>query len=88
MVVNQNGSPNGPNSFEFRGNVLVAYLTGIGPVNPPVKEGDAAGFDTLSSATGTISATIGNVSARVLFLGLTPGLVGLSQANLQIPADK
>jgi uncharacterized protein (TIGR03437 family) len=32
------------------------------------------------------SATIGGVNAPVQFLGLTPTLVDLAQANIQVPA--
>jgi uncharacterized protein (TIGR03437 family) len=34
----------------------------------------------------TVTATIGGVSAHVSFAGLTPSLVGLYRANVQVPA--
>ena len=39
IVANQDGSLNGPANPEARGNVIVAYLTGQGAVNPPVPTG-------------------------------------------------
>lgn len=37
--------------------------------------------------TGAVaSATIGGQTAEIVFLGLTPGLVGVGQANLRVPA--
>jgi uncharacterized protein (TIGR03437 family) len=87
IALNQNGSLNGPDNPEQRGNVVVLFLTGQGPVTPPVPTGRAAPSDTLSPASLPVAATIGGSTATVLFLGLTPGLVGLAQANIQIPAD-
>jgi uncharacterized protein (TIGR03437 family) len=36
------------------------------------------------TALGNVTATIGGVNAPVLYAGLTPGLIGLDQANLQL----
>ena len=85
VVVNQDGALNAPGAPEARGNFIVTYLTGIGAVTPSIVEGAEAGFVTLNRAAGEVAATIGNVSAPVFFLGLTPGFVGLAQANIQIP---
>ena len=85
VVVNQDGALNAPGAPEARGNFIVTYLTGIGAVTPSIVEGAEAGFVTLNRAAGEVAATIGNVNAPVFFLGLTPGFVGLAQANIQIP---
>jgi uncharacterized protein (TIGR03437 family) len=87
VALNQDGSLNGPNNPEARGNVIVVFLTGQGPVSPPVPTGQAAPLDPLSRATLSFGANIGGVAAPVQFLGLTPGFVGLAQANIQIPAS-
>jgi uncharacterized protein (TIGR03437 family) len=68
------------------GEVLVVYLTGQGPVNNEVPDGTRTPDSPLSTATATATATIGGASATVDFLGLTPGLIGLAQANIQVPA--
>jgi uncharacterized protein (TIGR03437 family) len=77
--LNQTTVPAAPASF------LTVYLTGIGPLDNPVGNGQPALADPLSRATQPYSATIGNVPATVSFLGLTPGFVGLAQANIQVP---
>jgi uncharacterized protein (TIGR03437 family) len=86
IVQNQDYSFNGPQNPEQRGNVVIAYLTGIGAVTPPIREGDAAPFDRLLQATLPNGATMDGVSCEVQFLGLTPGYIGLAQANVKIPA--
>jgi uncharacterized protein (TIGR03437 family) len=70
-----------------RGGVLLIYLTGHGGVTPSVSTGQAATANPLSLVSGTPSASIGGAAAQVLFLGLTPGLVGVAQANILVPAD-
>lgn len=68
------------------GSVVVVYLTGQGAVDNPVPDGTATPSSPLASAKATPSATIGGVNAPVQFLGLTPGFVGLAQANIQVPS--
>ncbi|MDQ6676094.1 MAG: SBBP repeat-containing protein [Acidobacteriota bacterium] len=65
------------------GSIVVAYFTGIGPVNAPVTDGAGS-----PAATSTLPnfATIGGVSAPVAYLGLSPQGVGLGQANLRVPS--
>jgi uncharacterized protein (TIGR03437 family) len=38
-------------------------------------------------STATYSATIDGIEAPVSFLGLTPGLAGVMQLNLQVPTE-
>ena len=67
------------------GQYVVVYMTGQGVVDHPVATGAAAGSDPLSNAVARVTATVGGQSAPVLFAGLTPGLVGVLQVDLQIP---
>jgi uncharacterized protein (TIGR03437 family) len=75
-----------PQSPAPAGSLIVAYLTGIGPLSATPADGTAAPLSPLSQAILPFSATIGGVDAPVQFLGLTPTLVGLAQANIQVPA--
>jgi len=86
IALNQNGTINSPDNPESRGNVLVVFLTGQGTVSPAVPTGQAAPLTQLTRAALPASANIGRAAAEVVFLGLTPGFVGLAQANLQVPA--
>jgi len=67
------------------GSFLTAYLTGTGALDNPVATGALAPAAALSRPIAAISATIGGVSAKLLFAGLTPGLTGVAQASVQIP---
>ncbi len=64
---------------------IIAYLTGQGAITEPVATGAAAPSDRLIWAALPYSATIGGLMATVEFLGLTPTLVGLLQANVKVP---
>lgn len=85
VIVNPDGGVNGPNSPASAGSVVVVYLTGLGATTPPVADGTPAGSSPLSVPPGTWSAQIGGANAPVRFIGLTPGFVGLAQANIEVP---
>ncbi len=68
------------------GSTIIAYLTGSGPVANTPADGAAASGSPLSTVTSQFSATIGSAPAQVSFLGLAPGLVGVVQANITVPA--
>ena len=67
------------------GSPILAYLTGSGPVNMAVSDGAAASATPLASAMSQASALIGPLPAQVMFTGLAPGFVGLTQMNIVIP---
>jgi hypothetical protein len=60
-------------------------MDGTGAVRTPLADGEAA--TGTNPARAVSSATIGGEAAAVQYLGLTPGDVGLAQANIRIPAD-
>ena len=68
-----------------KGEVIVVFCTGLGAVQNPPASGDAASSTVLSPTVTAPSATVGGVSADVLFSGLAPGFVGLYQVNLLVP---
>ena len=49
--------------------------------------GQAAPASPLAEVSSAATATIGGVAAQILFVGLTPGLVGVAQANIAVPSS-
>ena len=63
----------------------MVYFTGQGPVDTQVSSGGPAPVQPLARTLSETTVTIGGVASNVIFSGLTPGLVGLAQANVQVP---
>jgi len=76
---------NGPSAPAAVGSTIVVYVTGIGLVTNTPADGGYSPTSPLAQAVYLNSATIGGLNAPVSFLGLTPGSVGLAQANITIP---
>ncbi len=69
-----------------RGEYIVLYMTGLGPVSNQPASGVAASSTTLSPTLLTPTVQIGGFNATVPFSGLTPGFIGLYQINAQVPS--
>ena len=67
------------------GDTLVILATGLGAVNPPVREGVAAPSDPLSLPVSPIELTIQGIKAQIVFAGLAPGFAGVFQVNAIVP---
>jgi uncharacterized protein (TIGR03437 family) len=67
--------------------IIIIYANGLGPVGTPQSSGDPASSTDYVYTNAQPTATIGGSSASVLFSGLTPGIVGLYQVNVSVPAD-
>lgn len=86
-IVQRNGVELGPSNPVNPGDILTFYGTGIGPLNLFVPSGEAARSGAnLSRAALNAQMTIGGVNANLLFVGLTPGLVGVMQINAEAPS--
>src|ERR1039458_2345328 len=69
------------------GETVSVYLTGLGAVSPTISDGAAGPTNPLAiTPAGAIAAYIGGVQATVGYSGLAPGLAGLYQINLTVPA--
>jgi uncharacterized protein (TIGR03437 family) len=69
------------------GSVVTLFASGLGAVNPPVASGAAGALqEPFNRTTQTVSVTVGDRAAEVLFSGLAPGYAGLYQLNLRLPS--
>jgi len=75
-ITNRNNSLNTPTNPVVRGSVIVIYGTGFGAT---VRAG------TLNATATPVTAVIGTTEIAAAFAGLTPGFVGLYQANVILP---
>ncbi len=70
-----------------RGDTLIIYANGLGPVSNTPASGDPTPAQPLPGTSVSPTVTIGGSIAKVIFSGLTPGNVGLYQVNATIPTD-
>ena len=84
IVQNQDGTFNSASNPAPKGTIVTVYLIGIGPLDKDVTTG-AATPAGLFTARLPYKALVGGFDTSVKFLGMTPGFVGLAQANLEIP---
>lgn len=90
-AINQDGSLNGPQGVVTKpapkGSYVTLYASGLGAISPTLKEGTVPPTTgVVSKVTGPTSVLIGGVPATVSFAGAAPGLPGIYQVNIQIPA--
>jgi uncharacterized protein (TIGR03437 family) len=80
-----------PTSSGARGDTLPLFITGQGAVSPSVSTGAAPSAGTPTSQLPApnlpVTLTVGGTLASPAFIGIPPGLVGVTQINFQIPED-
>jgi uncharacterized protein (TIGR03437 family) len=69
------------------GEYIVIYLAGMGATSVPVASGAPAPSSPLAETINAPTVTLNSESVSVRFSGLTPGLAGLYQIDLQVPSD-
>ncbi len=76
-----------PDDPAFRGEIIILYATGLGPVDRFIPNGLGAPSNPLANTRSPFRVTVAGEDARLQFSGLAPGFVGLYQVNLRLPDD-
>ncbi len=87
-ALNQDFTLNGPENRAAPGSVVQLFFTGQGRLDIPVETGVLAPTSPpFPKPVEPVYVTIDGLQARVLFAGLAPGFVGLTQVNAEVPRD-
>ncbi len=74
-----------------RGETCILFINGQGAVTPAIATGAApsatATLAQLPKPVADVTMTIGDVPAKILFAGIPPGLVGVTQINFTVAAE-
>jgi uncharacterized protein (TIGR03437 family) len=88
VALNEDSTLNTSSNPARAGSVVTVFLTGQGATTVNVATGAAApSTSPFAEAMLPASSVVGDRAADILFLGLTPGFVGLLQANIRLPAE-
>jgi uncharacterized protein (TIGR03437 family) len=79
-----------PTASAAMGQEVAFYVTGTGAVSPVIADGAAPSSTTaladLPKPVQATTVTIGGAIASIDFIGIPPGLVGVTQINVQVPS--
>ena len=89
-IFTDNGFVFPPFSSAARGAESALYITGEGQVTPSLADGaspsSTTSIDQLPKPNLPVTVTVANLPATIKFIGIPPGLVGVTQINYVVPA--
>jgi uncharacterized protein (TIGR03437 family) len=84
-----NGFTAAPFSSAAQGSITTLFITGEGQVSPSIATGDSPSSNPSNDYPKPrlpYSMTVANLPAIINFIGIPPGLVGVTQINYTVPA--
>jgi len=89
FVDGSNNLAGNPNSSVAPGGFATMFVTGIGEISVSLSTAFAPSASTplasLPRPLLPVTVTVGGVEAFISFIGITPGLIGTAQINIEIP---
>jgi uncharacterized protein (TIGR03437 family) len=70
-----------------RGEIIRAYVTGLGPTAPPTSTNSIPVAGTDSVVTGQVIVGVNNAGTRLIQARLAPNLIGAYEVTFQVPTD-
>jgi uncharacterized protein (TIGR03437 family) len=70
-----------------RGEIIRAYVTGLGSVTPPVATNSQPIPGTDANATGQVIVGVANAGTRLVYAKLATNLIGVYEVAFQVPSD-
>ena len=88
---NQDWTANSLDTPANWGSVVTLFVTGAGPFSPPLADGQIAPLDASHGLQQAVSAGFLITGpepdpAKILYAGPAPGMIGVTQINMQLPA--
>ena len=68
------------------GEIVHFYMRGLGPVNPALPTGQPGPSDPPATLAKPLRCTVGETPLEILFAGMAPGMFGVYQVTLKLPA--
>ena len=80
-----------PNATGQQGEEIVAFVTGDGDVTPTLATGASPSpflaLSQLPASRQPLTVTVAGEPATIVFDGIVPGFIGVTQVNFKIPSD-
>jgi uncharacterized protein (TIGR03437 family) len=85
-ILNQDSTSNSASNGAAPGSVVTMYATGMGTTNPALPDGTAPQNSSVKPVLA-VSATIDGQPAEVVSAFAAPGMLGILQVSVQVPAS-